>query len=85
MAVAACGVCCALPFVIPVAMLASAGGVLAWFGEGSNWLMIAAVAAIALGWIWTGLQSLRAHRRPARATLWVLSLATVSVAAAWLF
>lgn len=82
-AIVACGICCALPFVVPVAMLASAGGILAWFSESSNWLMAVAVAAVASGWIWTGLQSWRARRRPSRSTLWVLSLATVTMAAAW--
>lgn len=84
-AVVACGICCALPFVVPVAMLASAGGVLAWFSETSNWLTVVAVAAVASGWIWTGVQSWRTRRRPARSTLLVLSLATMAMAAAWLW
>lgn len=84
-AVFACGICCALPFVVPVAMLASAGGILAWFSETSNWLTAVAIATVASGWIWTGVQSWRAHRRPARSTLLVLSLATVTMAAAWLW
>lgn len=84
-AVVACGICCALPFVVPVAMLASAGGILAWFSETSNWLTAVAVAAVASGWIWMGVQSWRTHRRPARSTLLVLSLATITMAAAWLW
>ena len=84
-AVVACGICCALPFVVPVAMLASAGGILAWFSETSTWLTAVAVAAVASGWIWTGVQRWRTHRRPARSTLLVLSLATITMVAAWLW
>lgn len=84
-AVVACGICCALPFVAAVALLASAGGILAWFSETSNWLTAAAAAAVASAWLWTGVQSWRTHRRPARLTLLVLSLATTAMAAAWLW
>ncbi|ODT17193.1 MAG: hypothetical protein ABS35_26410 [Kaistia sp. SCN 65-12] len=84
-AVVACGVCCALPFLVPVALLVSGGAVLAWFSEASNVVMAASVAAIGAGWIWTGVQSWRSGRRPARATLWVLSLATAIGAAALLW
>jgi hypothetical protein len=84
-ALVAGGIFCAFPLLLPAAMLATAGGALAWFSETSNWLMAVAIAAIATGWIWTGVQSWRTRRRPARSTLLVLSLATMTMALAWLW
>lgn len=84
-AIAGCAVCCALPFVAPVAVLASGGGLLAWFGTTSHWLMALAVAAVASGWIWMGVLSWRTGRGPGRPMLWVVSMATAStmVALIW--
>ncbi|MDT7533088.1 hypothetical protein OVY48_06515 [Sphingobium sp. SA2] len=72
----ACGVCCVLPFALPAAMLASLGGVFAWFADAYRWMVPLAVLAVAAGWLWIGWQSWSTKRRPARRTLVVMAFAT---------
>ena len=77
-----CGVCCVLPFALPAAVLATGGGVLAWFARLQGWATLLAVVAVVGAWAWVGLQSRRARRDPARSTLITLGLATLLLAAA---
>lgn len=81
----ACGVCCVLPFALPAAILAMSGGVLAWFAGAHGWMTPLAAAAVAGAWLWIGVQTFRARRRPARSTLVTLSVATaiLALAVAW--
>jgi hypothetical protein len=74
-----------LPFALPAAVLALSGGVLAWFAHIAPWANGAAIAAVAGGWAWAGVQSLRTRRRPALATLVTLAAATAMLmpALAW--
>lgn len=81
----ACGVCCVLPFALPAAMLASVGGVLAWFADAYRWLVPIAVLAVAAGWLWIGWQSWSTKRRPARRTLVVMAFATAMMVIALLW
>ena len=43
----ACGVCCVMPFVLPAAVLALGGGVLAWFASSYRLMTYLSVAAVA--------------------------------------
>ena len=81
----ACGVCCVLPFALPAAILATSGGVLAWFAGAHGWMTALAAAAVAAAWLWTGLPTFRTRRRPARSTLLTLAIATaiLALAVAW--
>src|SRR5258708_1658569 len=78
----ACGVCCVLPFALPAAILAVSGGVLAWFAGAYAWMTALAVAAVAGAWLWTGVRTIRAGRRPAPATQLILTVATAILALA---
>jgi hypothetical protein len=73
----ACGVCCVLPFAIAAAMLGSVGGIFAWFSHAYGWMAPVACAAVVAAWLWVGYQSRRSGKRPAKATLLVMGLATV--------
>lgn len=78
----ACGVCCVLPFALPAAILAVSGGFLAWFGRLMPWMTTVASAAVAVGWLWVIVQTLRARRRPALSTMLTMSVATLMLLAA---
>ena len=81
----ACGGCCVLPLAIPAAMLGSFGAVIAWFADAYAWLTPIAIAAVVAGWLWVAVQSRRSGKRPARATLVVMLVATVMTALACLW
>lgn len=84
-AAVACGVCCVLPFALPAAVLAVAGGGLAWFGRMQPVLTVLALAAVLAAWGWVAWHSWRSRRRPARSTLVALGVATglLALALAW--
>ncbi|MGH6753499.1 MAG: hypothetical protein ACREDP_15145 [Bradyrhizobium sp.] len=81
----ACGVCCVLPLAIPAAMLGSIGGVLAWFGDAYRFVTPVAIVLVLAGWLWVGYQSKRTGKRPARATIAIMSFATVMMVLAYLW
>ena len=72
----ACGVCCVLPFAFPAVAAAGTGTVLAWFARVHSWATALAAVIVAGSWLAIGLQSRRAPRSPARATVYVMTLAT---------
>jgi hypothetical protein len=81
----ACGICCVLPFALPAAVLAVAGGALAWFGGIMPWMTIAAIISVAGAWIWVGYQSFKTKRRAALSTLITMGVATALLVAAVLW
>jgi hypothetical protein len=81
----ACGVCCVLPLAIPAAMLGSVGGILAWFSHAYSWMTPVACAAVIAGWLWVAYQSKRSGKRPAKATLLIMSFATVMTILAYMW
>ena len=81
----ACGVCCVLPLAIPVAMLGSFGAVIAWFAQAYSWLTPIAIIAVLAGWLWVAYQSRRSGKRPAKATLVIMGIATVMMVLAYLW
>lgn len=72
----ACGVCCVLPFAFPAVAAAGTGSLLAWFAGVHSWATALAAVVVAGAWISIGMQSHRAGRRPARATVYTMALAT---------
>lgn len=84
-AAVACAVCCVLPFALPAALLGTFGGVFAFFERAYPWMKIAAVLAVAAGWLWLLVQSMRTHRRPARSTLIIMTFATAAMTIALLW
>jgi hypothetical protein len=81
----ACGVCCVLPFALPATILAFSGGFLAWFGSLLPWIRAVAVVTVIGGWFRVALETRRTRKRPATATWFAMSAATVFllVALAW--
>ncbi len=68
----ACTVCGVLPFALPALVLAGTGGLIAWLAQAQGWMMWTAVAAVAAGWLWIGLHSLRHRAWPATPTIGVM-------------
>ena len=85
LAATACAACCILPFTLPAAVLAVAGGSIAMLGYAHVWLTRLAVATIVCAWAWIGWQRRRTGRAIARPALSLMVLATLltSTAAAW--
>jgi hypothetical protein len=79
----ACAVCCILPFALPAAALAVAGGALAWFASIYEGAIVAAVVLVAVAWTWVAFQSVRAGKRPAATTVLVMLPATAMLALAY--
>jgi Flp pilus assembly protein TadB len=71
-----------LPFALPAAILAVSGGFLAWFGRLMPWVTAVAFIAVAVGWLWVMVQTVRSRRRPALSTLLTMSAATLLLVAA---
>lgn len=84
-AAVACAVCCVLPLALPAAALATFGGTLALFAGVYRWLAPLAVLAVVGAWIWVVYQSRRSRKRPARATLVILGIATAMMVLAMLW
>jgi hypothetical protein len=72
----ACGVCCVLPIALPAVALASAGGIIAWFGGVQYWATVLAAIIVASAWAWIVVQSIRTKAKPARSTLYTMGIAT---------
>lgn len=81
----ACGACCVLPFALPAAVLAGAGGVLAWIAHAQVWLTGSAILAVIGAWAWIAWQTARSRLKPAASTLIVMVAATglVLIAILW--
>ena len=71
-----CGVCCVLPVAVPAVALAGAGSTLAWMGGAQSWATIIAAVVVTGAWGWIGWQAILARAKPARATLYMMVIAT---------
>lgn len=83
-AVAACSAC-VIPLALPVVLLASFSGVLAWLYSAHIWITGIAVVALAIAWICVWRQSARLRMRPASLTLALMSIATFFIVLALLW
>ena len=81
----ACGACCVLPFALPAAVLASTGGLLAWFASMHVWITGLAILAVIGAWCLIGWQTRRTRCMPAVSTLAVMVVATALMALAVLW
>ena len=75
----ACGVCCVLPFALPAVVLAGTGGVIAWLGQAFWGALYSAGTLVAIAWGWVATSSIRTGRRPARATVRAMLVATAAL------
>jgi hypothetical protein len=78
----ACGVCCVLPFALPAVVLAASGSVLAVFAKAFWGALYLATAMVAAAWLWVIVDTRRSRKRPARATLRTMAVATAALAGA---
>jgi hypothetical protein len=81
----ACGAGCVLPFALPAVVLASAGGILAWFADMHVWVTGLATAAVIGAWSWIAWQTHRTLRKPATSTVYAMMAATALLAIAVLW
>jgi hypothetical protein len=81
----ACGVCCALPFAVPVALTGIFTSALALIERAYPWLTDVAVISVAAGWLSLLHRTRSTGRRPGGSTLALIALATaaMSFAVAW--
>jgi cytochrome bd-type quinol oxidase subunit 2 len=85
LAAAACSACCILPFTLPAAMLALAGGSIAALDHAHGWVTKLAIAVVTCAWSWIAWQRWRSGRQITRMTLALMILATLltATAASW--
>lgn len=74
---AACTACCVLPFTLPAAVLAFAGGWIAMIDHAHFWIARLAIAVVIGAWSWIGWQRWRIRRRIARITSALMLVATL--------
>jgi cytochrome bd-type quinol oxidase subunit 2 len=81
---AACTACCVLPFTLPTAVLALAGGSIAVLDHARGWVTKLAIVLVLFAWSWIAWQRRRSGRMT-RLTLALMLLATLltATAAAW--
>jgi cytochrome bd-type quinol oxidase subunit 2 len=85
LAAVACTACCVLPFTLPAALLALAGGSIAVLDHAHVWVTRLAIAAVIAAWLWIVWQRRKRQQPIARAMMALMiaaSLLTV-VAASW--
>jgi hypothetical protein len=71
-----------LPFALPAVVLATTGGILAVFAQAFWGALYLATAMVAAAWLWVIVDTRRTRKRPARATLRMMGVATAALAAA---
>jgi cytochrome bd-type quinol oxidase subunit 2 len=79
---AACTACCILPFTLPAAVLAFAGGSIAVLDHAHGWMTKLAIAVVIGAWCWIGWRRWRSGRRIARTTAALMIVATLLTVAA---
>jgi hypothetical protein len=85
LAAVGCTACCVLPFTLPAALLAVAGGSIAVLDHAHLWVTRLAIAAVIAAWLWIIWQRRKTQRPIARITMALMiaaSLLTI-VAASW--
>jgi hypothetical protein len=72
-----CGACCVLPFMLPATVLAGTGSILSSLVHMQWWITVFSVAAVVGAWGWLAWQMHRTGRKPATATLVMMTVSTV--------
>jgi hypothetical protein len=85
LAAVACTACCVLPFALPAALLAVAGGSIAVLDHAHLWVTRLAVAAVIAAWLWIVWQRHKTRRPITRMTMTLMIAASllIIVAASW--
>jgi fumarate reductase subunit D len=82
LAATACTACCILPFTLPAAVLAFAGGSISVLGYAHGWITKLAIAVVIGTWCWIGWQRWRNGRRITRVASALMIVATLLTVAA---
>jgi hypothetical protein len=77
LAAAACTACCVLPFTLPAALLALAGGSIAVLDHAHGWMTLLAAGAVIAGWGWLAWQRRKTGHPIARRILALMIMASV--------
>jgi hypothetical protein len=82
---AACTACCLLPFTLPAALLAFAGGSIAVLDHAHGWVTKLAITTVFCAWGWIAWQRWRSGRWMTRLSLALMISATLltATAASW--
>src|SRR5262249_6234342 len=85
LAAVACTACCVLPFTLPAALLALAGGSIAVLDHAHGWVTRLAIAAVVCAWSWIGWQRRKTRPPITRSTVVLMTVATLltTTAASW--
>lgn len=78
----ACGACCIAPLVMPAIAVGSFGTALAWIGRAHFAMTVIAAVLVSGGWLIVYRDTLARRVRPARRTLWIMSMASMLLVAA---
>ena len=81
----ACGVCCVLPFALPTVIVASMGGVFAWFAGAHSWATTLAAVIVGGAWISIAVRSRRWRAKPSPKTIYAMTFATGALALAYVW
>jgi hypothetical protein len=76
----ACGACCVLPFTLPATVLASTGSLLSSLVHMHWWMTALSVLAVMGAWGWIAWQMRRTGRKPATATMMMMTASTLFMA-----
>jgi hypothetical protein len=79
---AACGAACVAPLVLPAAVLAGTGVMLAGLASAHAWMTMLAILAVAVAWLWIWRQASGPRMLPLRSTLYIMAVATFLLALA---
>lgn len=84
-ALLACSACCVLPLALPAVALAVGATTLAWMEAAHGWLTLVALLMLVTAWGLVWRQTTRTGRGTAKATVYILTSATVltGIALAW--
>ena len=82
LAAVACTACCLLPFTLPAALLALAGGSIAVLDHAHGWVTRLATAAVIAAWLWIAWQRRKTRQPIARRTIALMIAASLLTASA---
>jgi hypothetical protein len=85
LAAVACTACCVLPFTLPAALLALAGGSIALLDHAHGWVTRLAIVAVIAAWVWIVWQRRKTGQPIARRTIALMIAASLltAMAASW--
>lgn len=81
----ACAACCVLPIAFPAIAVAFGGALLAWIDVATKAMFVAALVSVLGAWAWIAYRARSSGKRPAQATVVMMSAATAVLLAGLAF